>query len=78
VVMELDLARAAMETVVRQLAAVTKTNQVRNMCILQHAVSGSLLQRKELLWVKDRSPHACMHACCLCCSLALLHWLLWW
>lgn len=26
--MELDLARAAMETVVRQLAAVSKTNQV--------------------------------------------------
>jgi hypothetical protein len=28
VAMELDLARAAMETVVRQLAAVSKTNQV--------------------------------------------------
>lgn len=61
VVMELDLARAAMETVVRQLAAVTKTNQVSSLCLLQQAVSGGLAAQRAALG-QDRPRHACMHA----------------
>jgi hypothetical protein len=43
VAMELDLARAAVETVVRQLAAVSKTNQVG----LALATAGSMQNRSQ-------------------------------